>query len=109
MTRIFLGGECGLGVVAATTSFDYAQAGYRQLLTGTYTPTLGQQVLTDLGLSPTTAAWTYAAMSLGAGVSAASAFSAVDRVGREVGSARLMRGLVALRWGQIARRTLSTD
>ncbi len=84
---IAAGCETGLACVAgfalATTSADYAQAGYRQMVSGTDTPTLGQQVLTDLGLSPTTAAWTYAAMSLGAGVSAgaASAVTAADGVG----------------------------
>ncbi len=74
---------CGLGVLAATASFDYGQAGFSQMLTGTYTPTLGQQVLTDLGLSPTAAAWAYAAMSLGAGVGAgaASAVTAADGAG----------------------------
>ena len=79
------GWETGVGVVAggalAATSADYFQAGYRTMVSGTDTPTLGQQVLTDLGLSPTTAAWTYAAMSLGAGVGAASALSAADGAG----------------------------
>ena len=82
---------CVAGFALATTSADYAQAGYRTMVSGTYTPTLGQQVLTDLGLSPTTAAWTYAAIGAGAsiGAGAASAVTAADGVGAassEVGS-----------------------
>ena len=80
------GCETGLGCVAgfalAATGADTSQAGYRQMLTGTYTPTLGQQALESLGLTPTTAAWTYAAIGVGAGVgAAASAFTAADGVG----------------------------
>jgi hypothetical protein len=70
------GVACVAGFILAATSADYFQAGYRQMVSGSYTPTLGQQVLTDLGLSPTTAAWTDAAMSLGAEVGAAASLAA---------------------------------
>ncbi|MHB8255492.1 MAG: hypothetical protein ACYDEV_17855, partial [Acidiferrobacter sp.] len=51
--------------------------------------TLGQQVLTDLGLSPTTAAWTYGGFGLvaGAGAGAASALSVADGAGAAADSA----------------------
>ena len=82
------GVACVGGFALAASSADYAQAGYRQMLTGTYTPTLGQQVLTDLGLSPTTAAWTYAGLSFGAGVGVAvSAVSAGGGILARTGAA----------------------
>ena len=81
------GAACVAGFILAATSADYFQAGYRQMVSGSYTPTLGQQVLTDLGLSPTTAAWTYAIMSLGAEVGAAASLGAGAGAGAEEGAA----------------------
>ena len=81
------GVACVAGFILAATSADYFQAGYRQMVSGSYTPTLGQQVLTDLGLSPTTAAWTYAIMSLGAEVGAAASLGAGAGAGAEEGAA----------------------
>ena len=75
------GVACVAGFALTATSADYAQAGYRQMASGTYTSTLGLQALTDLGLSPTTAAWTYAGFGLVAGVGAASVLTAADGVG----------------------------
>lgn len=55
---------CALGAVTGTVSADYATAGVVQAATGRVTTSAGEQVLQSLGLSPTAAAYTYAAMGL---------------------------------------------
>jgi hypothetical protein len=76
LVRVAGGVEVGIGL-------DNAYHGAEEVYTGTPQNTLGQQVLTDLGLSPTAAAWTYGGFGLvaGAGAGVASALSAADGAG----------------------------
>ena len=55
---------CAGGAVVATVSADYGAAGLNQAITGQTQVTQGEQVLQSLGLSPQTAAYTYAAIGL---------------------------------------------
>jgi len=60
---------CGLGALVAGTSLDYGYAGFETLVSGSITPTYGEQVLQSLGFSPNAAALTYGAVNFGAAVS----------------------------------------
>lgn len=55
---------CALGEVTGSVSTDYAWAGAKQAVTGTAAQAYGEQVLQSLGLSPQTAAYTYAYLGL---------------------------------------------
>ncbi|MGR0115191.1 hemagglutinin repeat-containing protein [Ralstonia pseudosolanacearum] len=57
---------CALGAAVAVGSFDYAKAGFTQLVNGDLAPTYGEQGLQALGLSPAAAGLTYGALNLGA-------------------------------------------
>lgn len=57
---------CAAGAVTGTVSLDVAQAGVRQAVTGQASVPYGEQVLQSLGLSPQTAALTYAVLGVGA-------------------------------------------
>lgn len=57
-------------------SFDYAKAGFTQLVNGNPTPTYGELALQSLGMSPSGAALTYAGLGLGAAVGSVAANNA---------------------------------
>lgn len=56
-------------------------------------------MLTDLGLSPTTAPWTYAGLSFGAWVGTAGSLAAADGVGAESGVSAADAGLGGIEVG----------
>ncbi|VVE50282.1 tRNA nuclease CdiA-2 [Pandoraea eparura] len=62
---------CGAGALVAGTSVDYSKAGFTQLVNGNVASTYGELALQSLGLSPKTAAYTYAALSMGVAVAGA--------------------------------------
>jgi filamentous hemagglutinin len=59
---------------------DYSQAGFNALVNGSASPTYGEQVLQSLGLSPTEAALTYGALSMGG---AATGAAIENQVGKQ--------------------------
>ncbi|WP_328291040.1 deaminase domain-containing protein, partial [Burkholderia pseudomallei] len=67
---------CIAGAAVAGVSFDYAKAGFTQLVNGNPTPTYGELALQSLGMSPSGAALTYAGLGLGAAVGSVAANNA---------------------------------
>ncbi|VWB41009.1 hemagglutinin repeat-containing protein [Burkholderia lata] len=70
---------CIAGAAVAGVSFDYAKAGFTQLVNGNPTPTYGELALQSLGMSPGGAALTYAGLGLGAAVGSVAANNAAAR------------------------------